>query len=126
VISFAFLGPEAIEALFKSLSQQPVNVYSINYAVSGPSKRFEVISDLVNLLVEEFTVWLSARSNDAAIIPMVFFGYSYGGLVAYEVAAALGERMMNPSIVQKLILCAITSPQFLSLKNQCEQGILMS
>lgn len=110
----------SLTPLYKALSKEPANIYCINYAFSSPTRRIDAVSDLVTLLAEEFTVWLSARS-DQMCIPVVFFGYSYGGLLAYEVAGALRELILQ---VDKLVLCAVASPQFLTLKNQSEQGIL--
>lgn len=124
VVCFPWAGGNrsSLNPLYKALSQESVNIYCINYAVSGPLKRFSEVSDLVKVLTEEFLAWLSTRSKETNN-PIVFFGYSYGGLVAYELAAALKDAL-SVDIVNKHVLCAISSPQFLTLKNERNQGAL--
>jgi surfactin synthase thioesterase subunit len=107
----------SLSSLYKLLAQCPINVYSVDYALKSVQKRANIATDLVLCLVEEFVEWLlSHRRNVDDDVPLVFFGYSYGGLLAYEVAVALEERL-GVNVVKKIVLCAVSSPQFLTVKN---------
>lgn len=107
----------AFKILAKALEKDGIKVYGVTLPGRNgrntdqiPTRMSQLTEILYDLFLLNYQNW---RLNDA---PLLFFGHSLGGIVAFELAKKL-KYSCNEFWLDKLIISAVKDPELLSADN---------
>ena len=79
----------------------------------GTNSMYRSIGDIITGLLPEFIKFV--EDNSCADVPIIFFGHSFGGIVAFELARSLEKA--GSDILSSIIISAVRSPSTLTENN---------
>ena len=109
----------AFKPLAKFMESRDIAVYSITLPGRngrGTSSMFRRMDEILPPLIFEFKKF--HKENVLDDIPLVFFGHSFGGLLAYELYKSLRESDSMSVLVNKIVVSAVRSPVELTERNK--------
>ena len=84
-----------------------VEVVECQYAGRGPRIKEKLLTD-ASAAADELSAALEPWLKERAV-PPAFFGFSFGGILAYEVASRLNDKFIEPI---GLYICSAESPDW--------------
>lgn len=87
----------------------------------GTASMFRNMSDILANLPTEFAKF--HKENSLGDQPLLFFGHSFGGLVAFELYKAIATNNEYPIVVEKIIVSAVRCPNNLTEINKDKMSV---
>ena len=110
----------AFKPMAKVLEASNICVYGVSLPGRngrGTNTMFIDMNDMITALFPEFVKFHTLHSMGG--IPLLFFGHSLGGLIAYELVRALGcNEGASKIVVEKVIVSAVRCPADLTSQNK--------
>lgn len=121
LICFHWAGGSGIafKPMAKALEASNICVYSVTLPGRngrGTASMLRRVEDIVKPLSAEFIAYYSEQALSNC--PVVFFGHSLGGLIAYELCKALSSGEEKMIVVDKVIVSAVRCPANLTELNK--------
>lgn len=121
LVCFHWAGGTGIA--FKSMAKSFEAAGICCYAVTLPGRNgrgtatmFRNMADILQSLVPEFVSF--HKENNLGDQPLLFFGHSFGGLLAFELYKSITSNCDAQIIVEKIIVSAVRCPSDLTDKNK--------
>lgn len=114
----------AFKPLSKFLEDSQVAVFSVTLPGRNgrdSSKLFRRFPDLVDALKAEFKAY--HRENLIGDLPVILFGHSFGGMIAYELTKAIMAADEPRIIIDHVIVSAVRSPIDLTEQNRLKEHV---
>jgi surfactin synthase thioesterase subunit len=109
----------AYKPLAKVLEASNISVHSITLPGRngrGTATMFRNMTDILQVMLPEFASYHA--EHDLGDQPLVFFGHSFGGLLAYELYKAVSANDEPRILIEKIIVSAVRCPADLTAVNK--------
>jgi surfactin synthase thioesterase subunit len=109
----------AYKPLAKVLEASNISVHSITLPGRngrGTATMFKNMTDILQVMLPEFSSYHAAHAFGDH--PLVFFGHSFGGLLAYELYKAVTAKDEPRILIEKIIVSAVRCPADLTEVNK--------
>lgn len=109
----------AFKPITKILESSNISVYAITLPGRngrGTATMFRNLKDIVQGLLPEFAAFHA--ENSLGDLPIIFFGHSLGGLLAYELYKSITVANEPRILIEKIIVSAVRCPADLTQMNK--------